>query len=343
MPFHIQPLREFLVRPSLPASLERLMELAYNILWSWEPIVRALFRRLDPALWRECGYNPVLMLGRVPQATLERAATDSRYLALYQAACQDYDARVHKAPPPADGKLIAYFSAEYGLTESLPVYSGGLGILSGDHLKSSSDCRVPLVAIGLLYQQGYFRQFLNPDGWQQERYPMNDFYTLPLETVKDQEGHDLKVSVKLPTGNVFIQVWKLGVGRITLYLLDTNIPDNVLPQDRDITDSLYGGDIDTRIRQEIVLGVGGTRALKALGLNPTVYHMNEGHSAFLALEQIRRVMGENQKAFLRANLGNVHLTRGDSESALKATHFIELCCQRNIPIVFLQNITGYMV
>ena len=164
-------------------------------------------------------------------------------------------------------------------------------------MKSSSDQDYPLIGLGLLYQQGYFRQFLNPDGWQQERYPMNDFYTLPLETVKDAEGHDLKVSVKLPTGNVFIQVWKLGVGRITLYLLDTNIPDNVLPQDRDITDSLYGGDIDTRIRQEIVLGIGGMRALQAMGLKPTVFHMNEGHSAFLALEQVRLYMRDEKLNF----------------------------------------------
>src|ERR1051325_2567339 len=234
MPFHIQPLREFLVRPSLPEPLERMMELAFNILWSWEPLVRAVFRRLDPALWRDCAYNPVLMLGRVSQATLEKAAADARYLQLYRMACEGYDARVHKGPPPADGKLIAYFSAEYGLTECLPVYSGGLGILSGDHLKSSSDQDYPLIGLGLLYQQGYFRQLLNPDGWQQERYPTNDFYTLPLTPVKDAEGKDLKVAIKLPTGNIYIQVWRLSVGRITVYLLDTNIPENVLPQDRGI-------------------------------------------------------------------------------------------------------------
>ena len=291
MPFHIRPLREFLVRPALPASLPRMTELAYNLLWSWEPIIRALFRRLDAGLWRECGYNPVLMLGRVSQASLQKAGADPRYLALYRMACETYDSRVKKGPA-SDGKLIAYFSAEYGLTECLPVYSGGLGILSGDHLKSSSDQDFPLVGIGLLYQQGYFRQFLNPDGWQQERYPMNDFYTLPLTPVKDAAGEDLKVTVRLPTGDVRIQVWKLDVGRITLYLLDTNISENVLPQDRDITDSLYGGDIDTRIRQEIVLGIGGMRALDAIGLKPTVYHMNEGHSAFLALEQIRMYMRE---------------------------------------------------
>ncbi|HEY1218605.1 MAG: alpha-glucan family phosphorylase [Bryobacteraceae bacterium] len=300
MPFHIQPVREILVRPALPSSLSRMTELAYNILWSWEPLQRALFRRLNPALWRECGYNSVLMLGRVSQATLDKAAADPRYLALYKLACEAFDAHVKKAPLAADGKLIAYFSAEYGLTECLPVYSGGLGILSGDHLKSSSDQDYPLVGIGLLYQQGYFRQALNPDGWQQERYPTNDFYTLPLVPLKTAAGHDLKVTVQLPTGDVYIQVWRLEVGRIALYLLDTNIPENVLPQDRDITDSLYGGDIDTRIRQEIVLGIGGMRALEAVGLQPTVFHMNEGHSAFLVLEQVRRYMGKDKLSFEEA-------------------------------------------
>ena len=274
-------------------------ELACNLLWSWEPIIRSVFRRLDPVLWRECGYNPVLMLGRVPQATLQKAASDPRYLSLYRSACETYDARV-KHTAAAGGQLIAYFSAEYGLTECLPVYSGGLGILSGDHLKSCSNQDYPLIGIGLLYQQGYFRQFLNPDGWQQERYPVNDFYTLPLAPVKTADDRDLKVTVKLPTGNVFIQVWKIAVGRITLYLLDTNIPENVLPQDRDITDSLYGGDIDTRIRQEIVLGVGGMRALEAMGLKPTVFHMNEGHSAFLALEQVRLFMRDRKLTFEEA-------------------------------------------
>src|SRR5580692_3205690 len=303
MPFHIQPIREFLVRPALPSSLSRMTELAYNILWSWEPVIRAVFRRLDPALWQECGYNPVLMLGRVSQSALQRAAADPRYMAIYRTACETYDSRTRKAAPQPDGKLIAYFSAEYGLTECLPVYSGGLGVLSGDHLKSSSDQDYPLIGLGLLYQQGYFRQFLNPDGWQQERYPLNDFYTLPLAPVKDAGDQDLKVTVRLPSGDVFIQVWKLEVGRITLYLMDTNIPENVLPQDRDITDSLYGGDIDKRIRQEIVLGIGGMRALNAMGLKPTVFHMNEGHSAFLALEQVRLSMRDDQLSFDEALQG----------------------------------------
>ncbi len=312
MPFYIQPLREFLVRPALPAALARMGDLAYNLLWSWEPVIRSVFRRLDPIMWRECGYNPVLMLGRVSQATLEKAATDPRFVALFKNACEVFDTRVHKVPPSADGKLIAYFSAEYGLTECLPIYSGGLGILSGDHLKSCSNQDYPLIGLGLLYQQGYFRQILNPDGWQQERYPMNDFYTLPLMTVKDASGQDLKVSVKLPTGDVFIRIWRLDVGRIALYLLDTNIPENQLPQDRDITDSLYGGDIDTRIRQEIVLGIGGMRALQAMGLSPTVFHMNEGHSAFLALEQIRGFMRDHNLTFdeavVAARTSNVFTT-----------------------------------
>src|SRR5689334_813597 len=202
MPYQIRPIREFLVRPAVPEPISRMPELAYNVLWSWEPIIRSLFRRLDPNLWRECGYNPVLMLGRVTQSTLEKAASDPRYLAFYRMACQRFDAHMQREPENPDGKLIAYFSAEYGLTECLPIYSGGLGVLSGDHLKSSSDHNFPLVGIGLLYQQGYFRQVLNPDGWQQERYPTNDFYTLPITPVLDANRNELKVSVKLPTGNV---------------------------------------------------------------------------------------------------------------------------------------------
>lgn len=287
MPFNIQPTREFLVRPSLPAALGRMSELAYNLVWSWEPTIRALFRRLDTGLWKEIGYNPVAMLGRVSQASLERAAADPRYRSLYEKACLRYDAHMSRRAENPDGKLIAYFSAEYGLTECLPIYSGGLGVLSGDHLKSSSDVDLPLVAVALLYQHGYFRQFLNADGWQQERYPENDFYTLPLKPVRDAAGDPLTVTVSLPTGPLAIKVWEIAVGRVKLFLLDTNIPDNARPEDRAITDRLYGGDNESRIRQEIVLGIGGLRALHAMSIEPTVYHMNEGHSAFLALERIR--------------------------------------------------------
>jgi glycogen phosphorylase len=297
MPFQIQPVREFLVRPAIPPALSRMTELAYNILWSWEPSIRALFRRLDPVMWKESGYNPVVMLGRVSQEALERAAADPRYLAHYAQACQHYDHNTQDGRDYTEGKLIAYFSAEYGLTECLPIYSGGLGILSGDHLKSASELDLPLIGVGLLYQQGYFRQFLNADGWQQERYSNNDFYTLPIQPMRDASGQDLRVIVKLPTGPVQIQVWRMNVGRTQLFLLDTNIPENHLPQDRNITDQLYGGDMDTRIRQEIVLGIGGLRALRAMRLDPTVFHMNEGHSAFLAVERIRCLMEEQKLSF----------------------------------------------
>jgi starch phosphorylase len=299
MPFQIQPLREFLVRPALPSALSRMSELAYNVFWSWEPTIRNLFRRLDATLWTTTGHNPVSMLGRIPQESLERAAADPRYLALYRRACERYDAYMHGTEPQSPGprKLIAYFSMEYGLVECLPTYSGGLGVLSGDFLKACSDSDIPVVAVGLLYQTGYLQQYLNPDGWQQERYHINDFYQLPVMPVKGPGGGDLRVSVKLRSGILQIKVWVMNVGRVKLYLLDTNIPENELPQRRDITDALYGGELQTRIRQEIVLGVGGLRALKALGLEPTVYHMNEGHSAFLALERIRVLVRDHGLTF----------------------------------------------
>ena len=299
MPFTIQPSREFVVRPSLPVALARMQELAYNILWAWEPTIRALFRRLDPMLWKESSYNPVVMLGRVPQATLERAAAEPRYLSLYQIACQRFDAEV-KSHKPSDGKLIAYFSAEYGLTECLPVYSGGLGILSGDHMKSSSDLDLPLVGVALLYQFGYFRQYLNSDGWQQERYLENDFYTLPIQPALDADGEQHVVYVQFPTGPVAIRIWSLSVGRIKLLFLDTNTPLNTRAEDRAIASQLYGGDNDTRIRQEIVLGIGGMRALEKLGYKPTVFHMNEGHSAFLAIERIRLLIERQGLSFEEA-------------------------------------------
>jgi starch phosphorylase len=287
MPFNIHPIREFVVRPAVPVQLSRMPELAYNILWAWEPAIRTLFRRLDPSLWKESGYNPVVMLGRVAQSTLERAALDPRYLGQYQLACQRYDAHMKPPAPDAGGKLVAYFSAEYGLTECMPVYSGGLGVLSGDHMKSSSDVDLPLVGVALLYQLGYFRQYLNADGWQQERYLENDFYSLPIQPAAGPDGEQLTVEVQLPGGPVAIRIWTMDAGRIKMLFLDTNSPANARAEDRGITSQLYGGDNDTRIRQEIVLGIGGMRALEKLGYKPTVFHMNEGHSAFLAIERIR--------------------------------------------------------
>jgi starch phosphorylase len=298
MNFQIVRFKEFLVRPALPKELERLSELAYNLLWTWDSGIRSLFRRLEPTLWVQSGHNPVHMLGRMSQATLERAAADPRYVFLYRRACERLDAYLQRGTPPSD-KLVAYFSMEYGLAESIPIYSGGLGILSGDHLKAASDYGIPLVGVGLLYQKGYHQQHLNPDGWQQERYPVNDFYALPVMPVRGERG-DLLITLRLPTGELFIKVWQMHVGRVQLYLLDTNIAENARPEHREITDQLYGGDIHTRIRQEIVLGVGGLRALKALGLKPTVFHMNEGHSAFLALERVRLLMKEENLSFEEA-------------------------------------------
>ncbi len=333
MSFQIRPLKEFLVRPALPAALHRLPEIGINLLWSWDHNVRALFRRLDPAIWKESNHNPVVMLGRVPQQTLERAANDPRFLLLYKRACETLD--TYLAERPQSKMLVAYFSMEYGLLDCMPIYSGGLGVLSGDHLKASSDAVLPLVGIGLLYQKGYLQQTLGPDGWQQERTPVNDFYSLPVTPVTRHDGSELLVSVTLAGREVFLKVWRIDVGRVKLYLLDTNISQNA-PADRGITNQLYGGDRDTRIQQEIVLGIGGIRALKALGLQPSVYHMNEGHSAFLALERIRVLMREHglrfDEALEAARSNNVFTTHTSVpagidlfDSGIMYTYFRDYC------------------
>ncbi|MBV8552954.1 MAG: alpha-glucan family phosphorylase [Acidobacteriaceae bacterium] len=300
MPYQILPLKEFLVRPALPPNLSRLSELAYNLLWSWDHTIRALFRRLDPTLWKDSNHNPVQFLGRIPQERLDRAAADPRFLSLYKRACERYESYLHSGTPTETVPRIAYFSMEYGLLDCMQIYSGGLGILSGDHLKAASDCDIALTGVGLLYQRGYLQQYLNPDGWQQERTPLNDFYTLPVRPCLDGNGQEIHVSVTLPTGELFLKVWHIDVGRVKLYLLDTNIPQNKAAEHREITDQLYGGDIHKRIRQEIVLGIGGIRALKAVGIRPTVYHMNEGHSAFLAIERVRVLMDESDLSFEQA-------------------------------------------
>jgi glycogen phosphorylase len=299
MPFQIQPISEFLVRPAIPAELARLSEIATNVLWSWDHQLRALFRRLDPVLWKET-HNPVLMLNRLDPEALKRAAADPRYMAVYRRACDRFDSYMQVPATFNDDRLIAYFSMEYGLAECMPIYSGGLGVLSGDHMKSSSDENYPLVGVGLLYQKGYFQQSLNSDGWQQERTPINDFYQLPVLPVLDRDGYELIVKVTMPGGVVSIKVWEMHVGRVKLYLMDTNIPQNALQEHRDITDQLYGGDSHTRIRQEMVLGIGGVRALKAMGLKPNVFHMNEGHSAFMPLERTRMLMEDAGLSFAEA-------------------------------------------
>ena len=308
MPFQVRPVKQFLVRPALPAPLARLPELGLNLLWSWNHSIRAVFRRLDYAVWRASGYNPVVMLGRVSQEMLERAAADPRYLALYRRACELHDSYLSATPFNPSSMLVAYFSMEYGLIDCLAIYSGGLGVLSGDHLKASSDAMLPLVGVGLLYQKGYLVQTLAPDGWQLEKTPLNDFYSLPLTPVARADGSELLVNVPMGENTVYLKVWRIDVGRVKLYLLDSNIPQNPDPVHRDITGQLYGGDLHQRIRQEIALGIGGLRALKELALRPTVFHMNEGHSAFLALERIRVLMAEENLSFEEAQ----YATRSDN-------------------------------
>src|SRR5438477_3830352 len=293
MPDMVPPnIRTFQVFPEVPPQLQPLLELANNLWWVWQPDAVELFRRLDRKVWEDVYHNPVKLLGTISQGKLQLAAQDEGYLAhlkrVHAAFKQHLEQRgwFHQHHPDKENLLVAYFSAEFGLHESLPIYSGGLGVLAGDHLKSASEIGLPLVAVGLLYRNGYFQQQLSADGWQQEAYPELDFYNLAVEPLKYNDGTPVQVRVDLPENAVFCRVWKAQIGRIPLYLLDTNLPENS-PADRDITSRLYGGGTEMRIKQETVLGIGGLRALEALNITPTVYHMNEGHSAFLALERIR--------------------------------------------------------
>ncbi|MGF1570216.1 MAG: alpha-glucan family phosphorylase [Nodosilinea sp.] len=302
----MRPIRTFNVTPALPVRLEALRTLAYNLHWDWDVETADLFRRLDADLWEASRYNPVLMLGTISQDRLNEVAEDEGFLAQMDRAAQqleDYlrDRTWYKKhrTNPVPGECYAYFSMEFGLTTCMPVYSGGLGVLAGDHLKSASDLGLPLVGVGLLYQEGYFAQYLNADGWQQERYPINDFYNMPLHLEHDATGAELRIGVEYPGRTVYARVWRVQVGTVPLYLLDTNIEPNS-QYDQDICDRLYGGDIDMRIHQEVMLGIGGVRMLKALGLKPSTYHMNEGHSAFLALERMQMLMDEDNLSFAEA-------------------------------------------
>ncbi|MHB8625943.1 MAG: alpha-glucan family phosphorylase [Aggregatilineales bacterium] len=300
----IKPVATVSVAPDLPPRLERLRELAYNLRWSWDHDTIALFRRIDRDLWIQSGNNPVLMLGLISQRRLLEVAEDEAYLAHFDQVCATLDrymksgesawyAANHGALPIQP--VFAYFSTEFGLTECLRNYSGGLGVLSGDHLKSASALGLPLVGVGVLYQEGYFSQYLNADGYQQEAYPVNDYPNLPVTMVRDAAGQRLLVRLPLPGRLLCAQIWRAQVGRVPLYLLDTNISENVLPEDRNLTDRLYGGDRRQRIRQEILLGIGGLQALHLMGIHPKVCHMNEGHSAFLGLERIRMMMTDQPK------------------------------------------------
>jgi starch phosphorylase len=299
----MQTVRTFTVKPSLPEPLQDLKVIASNLFWSWHTEITDIFRRIDYDLWKQCAHNPVKMLGMVSQARLEDLARNEGFLYQLQQAKAKLQETLN-APSWYDkvysGKakkpLIAYFSAEFGTHESLPIYSGGLGMLSGDHMKSASDLGVPLVGIGLLYQKGYFRQYLNTDGWQQELYLDNDFYNMPLSPVTKPSGTPLTVSIQFPARTVVCQIWRADIGRTPLYLLDTNVTANSAA-DRTITQTLYGGDTETRICQEIVLGIGGLKALYAMSLEPTVCHMNEGHAAFLALERVRKMRSLHNMSF----------------------------------------------
>ena len=301
----MRTIRTFTVKPSLPKSLHDLQLIAENLFWSWNGEFVDLFRRVDYELWKQCVHNPVKMLGAVSQARLEDLAQNEGFLYQLQQAKEKLDEHLNaptwfdKVYAKTTKPVIAYFSAEFGIHESLPIYSGGLGILAGDHLKSASDLGVPLVGIGLMYQKGYFRQYLNTDGWQQEHFIDNDFHNMPVQPVLKKSGRALTISVHFPGRSVLAQIWKTVVGRIQLYLLDTNLPANS-PRDRLITQLLYGGDNEMRICQEIVLGIGGFKALLAMGIEPTVCHMNEGHAAFLSLERVRRLRNTKNMTFEEA-------------------------------------------
>ena len=292
------------VNPQLPKRISKLATVANNLWWSWNTEFLRLFQRIDMDLWEQSNKNPVKFLKHVSQEKLEDAAKDVTFLKEYDKIVEEFEDYMNskntwfsKKYPEEKGDLIAYFSAEYGLDQTIPIYSGGLGILSGDHLKSASDLGIPLVAVGLLYKDGYFNQKIDGEGQQQCEYNEIDLYDLPINPVKNEVGEDLIIYVKFPKRRLYLKVWSINVGRIKLYLLDSDIEKNN-PEDRDVTLKLYGGDQEMRIRQEIVLGQAGVELLtKYLKLNPTVYHMNEGHSAFLTLEIIKNIIAEKQVSF----------------------------------------------
>ncbi len=298
----MQSLQVFSVIPKLPESLAPLWSLARNYWFAWNYEIEALFSQIDPALWQKSYYNPVWFLNHLPQNVLHELERDELFKERLLQAEREQNAYLKKTPaqrfPGAQaGKpVVAYFSLEFGVGLCLPIYSGGLGILAGDHLKSASDLNIPLVGIGLAYGQGYFRQYMTPDGWQQERYPDYDFDQMPLSPALTPDGNHARVQLMIGDRPLVARILQANVGRIRLYLLDTNLPENS-PEFRLITARLYGGNLEMRIWQEILLGIGGVKALKALGLEPQIIHMNEGHSAFAGLERIRVLMKEHNLPF----------------------------------------------
>ena len=281
----MNPIGKVTVAPVLPARLERLNELARNLYWSWTPHAWGLFETIHPEAWEKFEHNPVRTLLETAQARLDALALDKDFLRRFDAVIKAFDAYMKPKKTwfssrsiPHQGK-VAYFSAEFAFAEALPIYSGGLGVLAGDHCKSASDLGLPFVGVGLMYHQGYFRQSLNKEGWQEETYEDLDLKALPLSPVLDGQGAEVRVRLTLPGREVQVRAWKIQVGRIPVYVLDTNVPEN-REDDRALTARLYGGGQEMRIAQEMVLGVGGVRLLRALNEDIGVYHMNEGHAAF---------------------------------------------------------------
>jgi len=314
--------RTFLIEPAIPPELEPVRRLSQNLFWTWNTDAATLFERIDREAWHESGHNPVRLLQRVTPEQWQSLAKDDgfrRHLERVVEAFETYMSRKPLVEVPGTSKrnVIAYFSMEFALAESLPNYSGGLGVLAGDHLKSASDLGLPLVGVGLLYHQGYFRQQLTPDGWQHEEYSDIELAGQPLRRVHDASGDQLRVQVPFDGRQVHACVWRIDVGKTPLYLLDTNIEPNS-PQDRQITARLYGGDSETRIQQEMVLGIGGVRALHALDLHPAVCHMNEGHSALLGAERIRMMMEEYGASFEEARIPVTSATVFTTHTAVAA-------------------------
>ncbi len=281
--------------PTIPERLRRLPEVATDLWWTWNGQARDVFRKLDYTLWRQTAHNPVLMLQQISQEMLTLAAADERYLVVYDAAVEALEAARrsqdtwwHARYPDAQGP-IAYCSAEFALHQSLPIYAGGLGVLAGDHCKEASDLGIPLIGVGFMYPQGYFHQSVSPEGWQQESYERLSWAQAPVEAAMTPEGKPCVIAVPLGNRSVLVSVWRVRLGRVKLYLLDTDLEENA-PWDRELSARLYGGDRETRIQQEIILGIGGVRTLKAMGEVPAVWHLNEGHAAFVVLQRIRELI-----------------------------------------------------
>ena len=290
--FQGQPVNNF----DLPEKISALTTLAYNLWWTWRPDAQRLFSWIDPQLWEETYHNPVRFLRSVRRTRLNAVIHDRYYMQYFDTVIESFNSYMQpditwakSALPGLNNGLLAYFSAEFGLHETLPIYAGGLGVLSGDHAKQASDLGLPFIGVGFFYTQGYFSQHITEDGWQIADKATIEFDELPVLPVLDEDEHPLTISVELPGRDVFARLWEVRVGRIPLYLLDTNVEANS-EGDRLLTARLYSSDLELRISQEIILGVGGVRALRALGLNPKGWHMNEGHSAFLGLERAREMV-----------------------------------------------------